>query len=30
MSDVGEVWSQALAVGRGRIVGFDHTQSFGN
>jgi hypothetical protein len=28
-TDVGQVWYQALAVGLGRIVGFDHTQGFG-
>jgi len=29
MTDVRQVWFQALAVGLGRVVGFDNTQGFG-
>ncbi len=29
LTDVGQVWDQAVAVGLGRIVGFDQTQGFG-
>jgi len=29
ITDVRDVWFQAIAVGLGRIIGFDHTQRFG-
>jgi len=29
MTDVRKVWFQAIAVGLGRVIGFDHTQGFG-